>query len=168
MQKYQYFEWGSTLNLDGFKIIMFQYIICEPFRSWKEGLVKLDVNLWEIWRKFKCHRSISYPPANFDKFESALYMKSVSMPLMCRSACEFPRNTTYQLTIQVGLWCIVLQLFMSCSYQICRPYILSTFRKFSFIRNVFAKIVFPSNLHLESHHKSYLTSFVETPRIKPL
>ena len=62
MQKYQYFEWGSTLNLDGFKIIIFQYIICEPFRSWKEGLVKLDVNLWEIWRKFKCHRSMSYPP----------------------------------------------------------------------------------------------------------
>ena len=62
MQKYQYFEWGSTLNLDGFKIIIFQYIICEPFRSWKEGLVKLDVNLWEIWRKFKCRRSASGPP----------------------------------------------------------------------------------------------------------
>ena len=61
MQKYQYFEWGSTLNLDGFKIIIFWYIICEPFRSWKEGLVKLDVNLWEIWRKFKCRRSISAP-----------------------------------------------------------------------------------------------------------
>ena len=62
MQKYQYFEWGSTLNLDGFKIIIFQYIICEPFRSRKEGLVKLNVNLWEIWRKFKCHRSTSAPP----------------------------------------------------------------------------------------------------------
>ena len=62
MQKYQYFEWGSTLNLDGFKIITFQYIICEPFRSWKEGLVKLDVNLWEIWWKFKCRRSASGPP----------------------------------------------------------------------------------------------------------
>ena len=61
MQKYQYFEWGSTLNLDGFKIIIFQYIICEPFRSWKEGLVKLYVNLWEIWRKFKCRRSASGP-----------------------------------------------------------------------------------------------------------
>ena len=24
MQKYQYFEWGSTLNLDGFKMIIFQ------------------------------------------------------------------------------------------------------------------------------------------------
>ena len=62
MQNYQYFEWGSTLNLDGFKIIIFQYIICEPFRSWKDGLVKLDVNLWEIWRKFKCRRSASGPP----------------------------------------------------------------------------------------------------------
>ena len=62
MQKYQYFEWGLTLNLDGFKIIIFQYIICEPFRSWKEGLAKLDVNLWEIRRKFKCRRSMSYPP----------------------------------------------------------------------------------------------------------
>ena len=62
MQKYQYFEWGSTLNLDGFKIIIFQYIICEPFRFWKEGLVKLDVNLWEIWRKFKCRRRMSYSP----------------------------------------------------------------------------------------------------------
>ena len=62
MQKRQYFEWGSTLNLDGFKIIIFQYIICEPFRYWKEGLTKLDVNLWEIWQKFKCRRSMSYPP----------------------------------------------------------------------------------------------------------
>ena len=61
MQKYQYFEWGSTLNLDGFKIIIFQYIICEPFRYRKEGLTKLDVNLWEIWQKFKCRRSMSYP-----------------------------------------------------------------------------------------------------------
>ena len=61
MQKYQYFEWGSILNLDGFEINTFQYIICEPFRSCKEGLAKLDVNLWEIWRKFKCHRSMSYP-----------------------------------------------------------------------------------------------------------
>ena len=26
MQKYQYFELGSTLNLDGFKIIIFQYV----------------------------------------------------------------------------------------------------------------------------------------------
>ena len=33
MQKYQYLEWGSTLNRDGFKIITFQYMICEPFRS---------------------------------------------------------------------------------------------------------------------------------------
>ena len=33
------------------------------FRScWKEVLVKLDVNLWEIWRKFKCRRTISDPP----------------------------------------------------------------------------------------------------------
>ena len=61
MQKYQYFEWGSTLNLDGFKIIIFQYIICEPFRYWKEGLTKPDANLWEIWRKFKCRRSMFYP-----------------------------------------------------------------------------------------------------------
>ena len=61
MQKYQYFEWGSTLNLDGFKIIIFQYIICEPLTYWKEVLTKLDVNLWEIWRKFKCRRSMSYP-----------------------------------------------------------------------------------------------------------
>ena len=37
LQKHQYFEWGSTLNLDGFKIIIFQYI-CEPLRYWKEGL----------------------------------------------------------------------------------------------------------------------------------
>ena len=29
MQKYQYFEWGSNFNLDGFKMIIFQYIICE-------------------------------------------------------------------------------------------------------------------------------------------
>ena len=65
MQKYQYFEWGSTLNLDGFKIIIFQYIICEPFRSWKEGLVKLDVNLWEIWQKFKCRQSASGPPLGY-------------------------------------------------------------------------------------------------------
>ena len=61
MQKYQYFEWGSTLHLDGFQIIIFQYIICEPFRSRKEGLVKLNVNLCEIWRKFKCRRSTSGP-----------------------------------------------------------------------------------------------------------
>ena len=60
VKKYQYFEWGSTLNLDGFKIVIFQYIICEPFRSRKEGLAKLDQNLWEIWRKFKCRRSMSY------------------------------------------------------------------------------------------------------------
>ena len=46
----------------GFKIIIFQYIICEPLRNWKEGLTKLDVNLWEIWRKFKCRRSMCYPP----------------------------------------------------------------------------------------------------------
>ena len=65
MQKYQYFEWGSTLNLDGFKIIIFQYIIYEPFRYWKERSVKLDVNLWEIWQKFKCRRSASGPPAHF-------------------------------------------------------------------------------------------------------
>ena len=30
----------QTLNLDGLKIIIFQYIICEPFRSWKEGIGK--------------------------------------------------------------------------------------------------------------------------------
>ena len=73
MHKYQYFEWGSTLNLDGFKMIIFQLIICEPFRSWKEGLAKLDVNLWEIWRKLKCHRSMSYPPLFFSlKFHQAL------------------------------------------------------------------------------------------------
>ena len=24
-------------------------------------MTKLDVNLWEIWRKFKCRRSMSYP-----------------------------------------------------------------------------------------------------------
>ena len=70
MQKYQYFEWGSTLNLDGFKIIIFQYVICEPFRSWKEGLAKLDVNLWEIWRKFKCRRSMSYPPGYMIKIRN--------------------------------------------------------------------------------------------------
>ena len=63
MQKYQYFVWGSTLNLNGFKIIIFQCIICEPFRSWKEGSAKLDVNPWGIWRKFKCRRSMFYPPA---------------------------------------------------------------------------------------------------------
>ena len=50
--------WTSTdLKLS----YIFQYIICEPFRSWKRGLAKLDVNLWEIWRKFKCRRSMSYP-----------------------------------------------------------------------------------------------------------
>ena len=48
--------WTST----DLKIIIFQYIICEPFRSWKEGLVKLNVNLWEIWR-LKCRRSTSGP-----------------------------------------------------------------------------------------------------------
>ena len=57
---------GSTLNFNGFKITIFQYIICEPFRSWKEGLVKLDVNLWEIWRKFKCRRSASGPSWSLD------------------------------------------------------------------------------------------------------
>ena len=62
VQKYQYFEWGSTLNLDRFKIIIFQYIMCEPFRYWKEGLTKLNVNLWEIRWKFKCRRSMSYTP----------------------------------------------------------------------------------------------------------
>ena len=69
MQNYQYFEWGSTLNtLDGFKIIIFQCIICEPFRSWKEGLAKLDVNVWEIWRKYKCRRSMSLPPLLTGKY----------------------------------------------------------------------------------------------------
>ena len=61
MQKYQYFKWSSTFNLDGFRIITFQYIICESFRYWKERLTKLDVNLWEIWQKFKCRWSMSYP-----------------------------------------------------------------------------------------------------------
>ena len=36
----------------------------EPFGSWKEGLAKLDVNLWETWRKFRCRRSLSYPLLN--------------------------------------------------------------------------------------------------------
>ena len=66
VQKYQYFEWGSTLNLDGFKIIIFQYMICESFRYWKEGLTKLDVkpvrNLVKIQMSPKA-RSMSYPPA---------------------------------------------------------------------------------------------------------
>ena len=65
-QKYQYFEWSSTVNSDGFKVIIFQYIICEPFRSWKEGFAKLHVNLWKIWWKFKCRTSMSYLPYSFE------------------------------------------------------------------------------------------------------
>ena len=42
MQKYQYFEWGSTLNLDGFKIIIYQYIICSRSdlekRDWQTSM----------------------------------------------------------------------------------------------------------------------------------
>ena len=52
--------WTSTDLKSSYWV--FQYIICEPFRSWKDGLVKLYVNLWEIWRKFKCRRSASGPP----------------------------------------------------------------------------------------------------------
>ena len=82
MQKYQYFEWGSTLNLDGFKIIIFQYITCEPFRSWKEGLVKLDVNLWEICQKFKCRRSMSYPPPARDNERPPTWTESEATTLL--------------------------------------------------------------------------------------
>ena len=39
MQKYQYYEWGSALNLDGFKIIIFQYIICEHKNVQSQGNV---------------------------------------------------------------------------------------------------------------------------------
>ena len=67
MQKYQYFEWGSTLNLDGFKIIIFQYIICEPFRSWKEGLVKLNVNLRNL-AKIQMSPKHFRPPLFYDNF----------------------------------------------------------------------------------------------------
>ena len=35
-----------------------------PPPRWKEVLTKLDANLWEIWQKFKCRRSMSYPPGN--------------------------------------------------------------------------------------------------------
>ena len=48
MQKYQYFEWGSTLNLDGFKIIIFQYITCEPFRGIGKTRCKRMRNLAKI------------------------------------------------------------------------------------------------------------------------
>ena len=44
MQKYQYFKWGSTLNLDRFKIIIFQYIICKPMRN----LAKIQMLLKHI------------------------------------------------------------------------------------------------------------------------
>ena len=50
------------MNPDGFKVIIFQYVICEPFRFWKDVFAKLHLNLWEILRKFKCRRSITYTP----------------------------------------------------------------------------------------------------------
>ena len=40
------------------------YIIYESFKSWKEGFAKFHVSLWEMWRKFKCRRSMSYPPVS--------------------------------------------------------------------------------------------------------
>ena len=48
MQKYQYFEWGLTLNLDRFKVIIFQNIICEPFRFEKRDLQNSMRNLAKI------------------------------------------------------------------------------------------------------------------------
>ena len=101
MQKYQFFEWGSTLNLDGFKIIIFSYIICEPFRSWKEGLVKLNVNLWEIWRKFKRRRSISGPPVQMLLFPNALCCSLYERSCVCavtKTLTKFlPTNNFCQL-----------------------------------------------------------------------
>ena len=98
MQKYQYFEWGSTLNLGGFKIIIFQYIICEPFRSWKEGLAKLDVNLWEIYRKFKCRRSMSYPPEYCQLTDSAPVCLFCNIP--SRNICH-----NFLRLLQWRIWC---------------------------------------------------------------
>ena len=100
MQKYQYFEWGSTLNLDGFKIIIFQYIICEPFRSWKEGLVKFNVNQWEIWQNSNVAEAFPPPAAK-------MYVKAPSRMFVFRR-----RRRSYHMHM-LSVWLVVALLVKS-------------------------------------------------------
>ncbi len=60
--KYRYFKWGSFLNPNGFKFVIFLYILCETFRSKQAEFTKFRVNLWEIWGKFKCRKNRVRPP----------------------------------------------------------------------------------------------------------
>ena len=144
MQKYQCFEWGSTLNLDGLKIIIFQYIICEPFRSWKEGLVKLDVNLWEIWRKFKCRRSASasHPGKHYLKSHTLSVQHTFWLILLHRECRHFSGLTPCRkLAVnspQDECAFSMHQSILTSSHFVCKR-AFSWFKRFSFDQELIFK-----------------------------
>ena len=65
-QKYQYFEWVQSWTSTDLKLSYsnFQYIICEPFRSWKEleGVGKLDVKPMRNLAKIQMSPKHVLPP----------------------------------------------------------------------------------------------------------
>ena len=91
----------------------------------KEGLAKLNVNLREIWQKFKCRQSMSNPPGvtgmcrpNGLLFhQKSLYMGPILVKKILRRESHFTKNQKLRKMVKSAIFEVVKPLEMGPDLQ---------------------------------------------------